>query len=39
VTYQKMDKDSCKTQWRVASRMAELEWLIGHKSAADMRMK
>jgi len=39
LTYQEMDKDSCKIQWKIASRMADLEWLKGHKNAADIRMK
>jgi histidinol dehydrogenase len=39
LTYQEMDKKSCITSGRIASRIADLEGLKGHKNAADIRLK
>jgi len=39
LTYQEMDKKSCITLGKIASRIADLEGLKGHKNAADVRLK
>jgi histidinol dehydrogenase len=39
LTYQEMDEKSCSTLGKIASRIAELEGLKGHKNAADIRLK
>jgi histidinol dehydrogenase len=39
LTYQEMDKESSQKLWKIASRIADLEWLKAHKNAAEIRMK
>ena len=39
LTYQEMDKKSCIDLGKIASRIADLEGLKGHKHAADVRLK
>ncbi|MBW6451629.1 MAG: histidinol dehydrogenase [DPANN group archaeon] len=39
LTYQEIDKNSCIALGKIASRMADLEGLKGHKNAADIRIK
>jgi len=39
LTYQEMNEKSCGSLGKIASRIAELEGLMAHKNAADIRLK